>query len=122
MFRINAHVHLERLNENCSERALYDIITREAVGHENAISKEELQTNLADCGHNCSKRLIASQIAASRKFPHYLGIKRFGGIYIIDNEEDARITMDYYNEQIQGILAHRNYLQSLCRNCGWNIF
>lgn len=121
MFLTQAHEYAINLNENSPERAFYDILTDNAVGHQNAISKKEIRRMLASYGHNCSRQLIASHTAASRRLPHFLGIKRYGGIYIIDSAEDARVTLDYYDDQIQGIWRHRDYLQRLCLGCGWQM-
>ena len=121
MFLTQTHEYSQTLNENSTEKALYDIITENAVGHENSISKNEIQRLLESYGHNCSKQFVTSRITASRRQPHFLGIKRYGGIYIIDSEQDATLTCQYYYEQLQGIRRHFNYLRGLCRRYGFNI-
>ena len=121
MFLPQTIEYASNLNADSTERLIYDIMIHNAVGNENALSKNRMRSLLADSGHNCSKQSIASHISASRKYPHFFGIKRFGGIYIIDNERDARLTLDYYTEQMNGIMMNRNYLRNLCRRYGFNL-
>lgn len=121
MFLPHTREYAEYLNPLSPEKLFYDIMIDNAVGNENAISKNEIRRMLANYGHNYSNQFVASHITASRKYPHFFGIKRFGGVYIIDNEYDARLTLDYYTDQMNGILMNRNYLRNLCLRYGLNV-
>jgi hypothetical protein len=97
-------------------RAFFDIVTENAVGQQNAISKEEISALLSERGFNrCEASISSDYIAPSRRMPHFFGIKRYKGIYIIDNSADARLTLEYYAEQVRGSQRHANYLRQLCR-------
>lgn len=104
-------------------RAFFDIICENAVGQQNAMSKQHIASLLRERGFNRSKKFLAANyIAPSRNLPHFFGIKRYGGIYIIDNQTDARITLEYYRDQIRGIQRHVRYLRQLCGAYGWRVW
>lgn len=103
-------------------RAFFDIICENAVGQQNAMSKQHIASLLRERGFNRSKKFLAANyIAPSRNLSHFFGIKRYGGIYIIDNQTDARITLEYYRDQIRGIQRHVRYLRQLCGAYGWRV-
>jgi len=110
MFVTVAQNYLQTLPTSSFQHRALSYMLENAVGQENAIRKSELCEVLGTSEYYLETHFI---IPCRRNFS-FIGISRFHGIFIIEDEEDARITVEYYTTQISGVDTH---LQHLIRRC-----
>ena len=103
-------------------RATLGYMIDHAVGHENAISKGNLMDRMSDQGVIITPyRLDKYLIKPSREGLHFIGVKRCVGIYLVDSEEDALVTLRFYLVQRGGLTNTIEHIYDLGAGNNWDL-
>lgn len=110
------------LQEDDPMRITLEYLLERAVGADNAVLIETVLIHLRSRGIEISRESFQHEVlGASRKGAVFIGVRIKKGIYLIESEEDARTTWNFYHSRIASEQTHLQYLEDLIRQEGWNI-
>ena len=104
-----------------SLRITLEFLRANAVGRSNAVPLEQILEHLELNGYPMNGPKFQTTILADTRVGDIFIGSGSRGYFLIETEENAQATLDFYHSRVASELERIRHLKELASSCGWSI-